>query len=282
VKSKLASPPATQARGRISVGIGSWADREYNGLLYPKGLPDDERLKTYAQWFSHVEVNATFYRMPWEKAVAAWADQTPPDFKFDVKLHKSFAEDPAGVTRDESGVARFLGGLQPLIETKKLGALLLLMTPRFSPKSHRLEEFDPLIEKFRPHPLALELRNSGWVDEQHREATLEFFRSRRLVWVDVDMPRLAAASIMPALDEVTNPQLAYLRLHGRRADWTTLKTTEERHTYEYSAGELEEIATRVRALAAKADAVHVVANNHAKDLAPKTALALKKLLEASR
>ena len=87
---------------------------------------------------------------------------------------------------------------------------------------------------------------------------------------------------MPVVDEVTNPQLAYLRLHGRRKDWLTLKDQEAKHTYAYSKKELQEIATRVKALANQAKTVHVVANNHAQDLAPKTALALQQLLGVER
>ena len=83
---------------------------------------------------------------------------------------------------------------------------------------------------------------------------------------------------MPPVDEVTNPRLAYLRLHGRNREWAKAKTAEERHTYDYPAAELGEIAARARSLATKAERVHVVANNHAQDFAPRTALALQEML----
>ena len=87
---------------------------------------------------------------------------------------------------------------------------------------------------------------------------------------------------MPPIDEVTNSRLAYLRLHGRRQDWQTLKSNDEKHSYTYPAEELQEIAGRVTAMAKKAEAVRVVANNHAQDFAPKTALALQRLLGIAR
>ena len=43
--------------------------------------------------------------------------------------------------------------------------------------------------------------------------------------------------------------------------------------------ELNEVAARVQALAGKASVIHVVANNHAQDFAPKAALALKRVLD---
>lgn len=60
------------------------------------------------------------------------------------------------------------------------------------------------------------------------------------------------------------------------------KSAAERHTYEYSPKDLVEIAARVRALSKRAGQVHVVANNHAQDFAPKAALGLQRVLGLSR
>src|SRR5262249_49491092 len=35
-----------------------------------------------------VELNATFYRLPSEDQLDAWAEQTPPDFRFAVKMNR--------------------------------------------------------------------------------------------------------------------------------------------------------------------------------------------------
>ena len=80
--SSIDHEPSSQPR--ISVGIGSWADAEYTGLLYPKGLPANERLKIYATHFNHVEVNSSAYRTPKRDVVAEWVSQTSHDFTFDA------------------------------------------------------------------------------------------------------------------------------------------------------------------------------------------------------
>jgi uncharacterized protein YecE (DUF72 family) len=278
--SSTANQPSS--RPRISVGIGSWADAEYTGLLYPKGLPATERLKTYATHFDHVEVNSSVYRTPKRNVVADWVSQTPPHFTFDVKLHRTFSDTPQEAAQKGDFVSYWLENMQPLIEAKKLGAFLLVLPPRFGPKRNRLEELDVLIQKFAPHLIAVELRNRGWIDGEERDRTLAFFRERKLVWVAVDMPTIEGSTIMPQVDEVTNPQLAYLRLHGRNPEWPKVKTAEERHTYDYAEAELKEIATRVQALAGRANAIHVVANNHAQDFAPKAALSVKRILGLRR
>jgi uncharacterized protein YecE (DUF72 family) len=275
------SIPSSPSAPKISVGIGSWTDAEYKGLLYPKGLPDDERLKTYASWFSHVEVNATSYAPPGRAKVENWLKQTPAGFTFDIKLHQDFALGPEAAVRRGLG-DRFLGDLKVMIEAGKFGAFLLLLPSTFTPKGNRLEAFDSVVEKFAPHPIAVEVRHRAWLEGEQRAATLEYFRTRKLTLVSVDMPRIDSPKIMPAVDEITNPALAYLRLHGRNPDWLKLKTQGERHAYEYRDEELSEIAERVRALAKQAEQVRVVANNHASDFAPKTALALQRWLGLER
>lgn len=264
---------------RISVGIGSWTDKEYKNVLYPKGLPDNERLTTYAKRFDHVEVNSSYHRVPPLAFVENWVKQTPENFIFDFKLPKEISANPERTAREGTHVSQVLRAAQPLIASRKLGTFFLILPPRFGPENHRLEELEPLIEKLRPHLLAVELRHSDWVEGAQRERTLAFYRHHQLVWIAVDMPRIKGSTIMPPVDEVTNPRLAYLRLHGRNPEWLEPnKNAESKHTYAYPDSELKEIAGRVRALAEKAEAVRVVANNHAQDFAPKTAMALQTLL----
>jgi uncharacterized protein YecE (DUF72 family) len=262
----------------IRIGCGSWGDAEYTGLLYPPGLPPDKRLGCYATWFDHVEVNSSYYATPRREAVVKWVKETPASFLFDVKLHRAFSRSPAKVTRESDLLAYLLKGLQPLIRAKKLGAFLLVLAPDFGPEKHRLDELDLLIDKLQPAPLAVELRHGDWVKGKERAKTLAFFRERQIAWVATDMPRLKDSTILPAIDEVTLPRLAYLRLHGRNKNYLKAKSAAERHTYEYSPAELKEIAARIKRLTGQAEDVCVVANNHAQDFAPKTALAPQRLI----
>jgi uncharacterized protein YecE (DUF72 family) len=262
----------------IRIGIGSWADPEYLGLLYPKGFPPDMKLCAYAMWFDHVEVNASYYAIPRTEAVKTWVEQTPPHFLFDIRLPRAISQSPEKAGKDGRLLDILLKSMTPLIKTKKLGTFLLVMSPFFSPERHRLEELDPLIKRIRPHSLAVELRHSGWVSDKLRASTLDFFRDRKLTWVAVDMPQVKGSDIMPPVDEVTHAPLAYIRLHGRNLNWFNVKSAAERHTYFYSDRELQELAKRIRLLAGKAKDLRVVCNNHALDYAPKTAMALKEIL----
>jgi uncharacterized protein YecE (DUF72 family) len=262
----------------IQIGCGSWADPEYAGLLYPRGFPPDLRLSGYAMWFDHVEVNATYYATPGRETVKRWISVTPANFKFDLRLHRAISQSPEKSAKDGRLLSYLFDHIQPLLEAQRLGAFLLVLSPSFAPARRKLEELDALIKKIRPHPLAIELRHADWVGGKNRAATLKFFRERKVTWVAVDMPRIKGSDLMPPVDEVTQPQLAYLRLHGRNPDYLEVKSAAERHTYAYTEAELREIVKRIQGLSAKARYVRVVANNHAFDYAPRTALRLKELL----
>jgi uncharacterized protein YecE (DUF72 family) len=154
-----------------------------------------------------------------------------------------------------------------------------VLPPSFGPRHRRLAELDAVAEKLGPiAPLAIELRDRAWLLGDALPVTLDYFRQRNLVLVGTDVPPVDAARILPRIDEITNPQLAYLRLHGRNPQYPHAKTAEEGHHHDYSTDELAEIAARIRHLARHAKDVHVSANNHAKDFAPKAALALRRLL----
>jgi uncharacterized protein YecE (DUF72 family) len=81
------------------------------------------------------------------------------------------------------------------------------------------------------------------------------------------------------VDEGTNSNLAYLRLHGRNAKaYTTGKTVAARFDYDYDKKEIEEVAERSRKLAKEARDVHVIFNNNNLDYAPRAAIRLRKAL----
>ncbi|MEI9998314.1 MAG: DUF72 domain-containing protein [Verrucomicrobiota bacterium] len=262
----------------IQCACGSYADPDYAGLLYPRGFTGALRLSAYAMWFGHLEVNASYYGVPKRASVEQWLAATPADFFFDVRVHRVISQSPAKSAQDGRLLAYFLESVQPLIDAKRLGAFLLVLSANFAPERHRLEELDALVEKMRPHALAIELRHRAWVEGKTRAATLGWFRERGVTWVAVDMPRIAGADLMPPVDEVTTPRLAYLRLHGRNPRWLEGRTAADKHTYAYTDEELRDILRRVRRLANRAENVRVVANNHAFDFAPRTALALQERL----
>ena len=285
---------------RILVGTASWSDPGFVEHWYPKKMPAGERLAWYAQHFEMVEVNSTFYAAPDARMVERWCRATPEGFTFDVKLHQLLSRHstqvrllPPALQRrteiDAKGrvkltpeiegamIEQFRKSIEILSNSGKLGALLLQLSPAFSPKMHKLSELDDLLGGLGKYRIAIELRNRNWVEGDQLKVTLDFLRGHSAAFVLVDAPAEKHFTIMPPeLNEITNPQLAYLRLHGRDARaYTTGKTVASRFNYDYKDDEIGEVAQRVNELAREAKEVHVVFNNNALDYAPHAAARMR-------
>jgi uncharacterized protein YecE (DUF72 family) len=288
--------------GAIRIGTSSWADPGFVEEWYPPGLPARDRLGWYAERLDAVEVNATFYAVPGERQVAHWAEQTPPGFVFDVKLHRLLSRHAApldslppelrgGAATGARGrvwldpgleaglVDAMLAATAPLAAAGKLGAFLLQLSPAFSPHEHKLDELAPLVERLAPHPLAVELRHRSWTRRGRLPHVRAWLEEHGAVWVGVDAPQGEAITIMPPVDAVTNPRLAYLRAHGRNAEgYVRGRSVPERFAYRYPDEELEEIGARARELAGATETVHVMFNNNRGADAPVAAQRLRALL----
>jgi uncharacterized protein YecE (DUF72 family) len=288
---------------KILVGTASWSDPGFVEHWYPKKMPAGERLAWYAQHFEMVEVNSTFYAAPDARMVERWCRNTPDGFTFDVKLHQLLSRHSTNVKLLPPALARvaeidakgrvkltpdieramieqFRRSIEILRDCGRLGALLLQLSPAFSPKMHKLSELEDLLGALGQYRMAVELRNRNWAEGEQLKATLDFLRAHSAAFVLVDAPAEKHFTIMPPdLNEITNPQLAYLRLHGRDARaYTTGKTVASRFDYDYSDAEIGEVAQRARTLAEEAREVHVVFNNNALDYAPHAAARMRTAL----
>jgi uncharacterized protein YecE (DUF72 family) len=286
----------------IVVGTSSWSDPGFVEHWYPKGLPAGERLDFYAERFDIVELNSTFYAIPAVSTVENWAHGTREGFVFDVKLHRLLSRHAAQLKelpkdlRDDAEtndrgrvlldpplqdemVRRTAEAMKPLADAGKLGAYLLQLTPAFDPRHNELDELLPVIDGLSPVPVAVEFRRRSWASSKRFEDVLDWLSAHEAVFVSVDTPPGDHVPIFPAIDAVTNDQIAYMRCHGRNTEgYLHGRSVAERFDYDYSEKELEEIAERAHTLDAEAEQVHVMFNNNARELAPKAARALRGIL----
>ena len=286
----------------IVVGTSSWSDPGFVGHWYPKGMPARDRLEFYAERFDAVEVNSTFYAIPSPAVVKGWAERTPGDFRFDVKLHRLLSrhaaqlkELPADLRDDaetnERGrvlldedlqdemVRRTAEAMKPLADAGKLGSYLLQLTPAFDPRNNELDELAPVIDGLAPVPVAVEFRRRSWASPKRFEGVLDWLSAHDAAFVCVDSPPGDHVPIFPSVDAVTNDSLAYMRCHGRNTEgYLHGRSVAERFDYDYPPDELEEIAGRAKALDSEAEQVHVMFNNNARELAPKAGRALRGIL----
>ena len=77
----------------IFVGTSGYNYPEWKGSFYPEKLSASKMLGYYSERFRTVEINYSFYRLPSDKAVKGWADQTPDDFVFTLKASRRITHD---------------------------------------------------------------------------------------------------------------------------------------------------------------------------------------------
>ncbi|GGQ79039.1 DUF72 domain-containing protein [Streptomyces asoensis] len=280
--------------GEILVGSCSWTDRALvSSGWYPSGRRDAEgRLRHYAERFPVVEVDATYYALPGERTSALWAGRTPDGFVFDVKAFSLLTGHPTraavlppGLPDDIRGPEaldevwrRFSDGIRPLRDAGRLGAVLFQFPPWFRPGPRAREFLDRCAERTAGWPVCVEFRHPHWWRGEQEHATAGLLRSHGFAAVAVDMAQ-SPPSAVPPVTHVTCGRLAVVRLHGRSPAWGT-GSKEDRFRHEYTDDELCEWVPRVRALARRAEQVHVLFNTCCGDRAVRAAERMRELLRA--
>jgi uncharacterized protein YecE (DUF72 family) len=141
----------------VRIGTSGYNYPEWRGSFYPEKFPTGKMLPYYAERFSTVEVNYTFYRMPTPKTVAGWAAETPAAFRFTLKAPQRITHIGRLKNVDEPlrffcDTARGLGD--------KLGPLLFQLPPNFKKDTERLG--DLLVQIPPDFHCAFEFRNDSW------------------------------------------------------------------------------------------------------------------------
>jgi len=198
----------------ILVGTSGWSYKQWKGSFYPADLPADDMLRYYATRLPTVEVNNSFYRIPKEKVLVEWAEQTPAGFRFVMKASRRITHINRLADSDDS-LGYFLRTVNVLGE--KLGPTLFQCPPTLRKNMELLLGF--LARVPRTWRAALEFRHQSWFDDEVYDA----LRTHDIALVAVDEDEGATPLVSTA-------SWGYLRLR---------KT-------EYGAEELSEWAKRIQ------------------------------------
>ncbi len=256
---------------RVRLGPAGWSYEDWKGKVYPEPEPKGfDSLSFLASVFSVIEINSTFYRPATASMAESWARRTPDGFVFTAKLWEKFTHGEEGFCAGDARL--FQEGLMPLFRAGKLGALLLQFPWQFQDVPAARERIRRVVEAFEGWaPLVVEVRHRSWLD------ALDFLRDLRLGFCNIDQPR--SSTSITGTDHVSGP-VAYVRLHGRnaRAWFSKSAGRDQKYDYLYSEEELRPWAEAVRRMAARADAVFVIANTHFQGKAVVNAVQLARLL----
>ncbi len=289
---EAARSPLKLGKGEARFGTASWTDPTMTapGVFYPKGADSaEERLRYYASQFSVVEVDSTYYALPYKRVAETWVERTPKGFVFDVKAHALMTGQPTEVARLPKAIreeltsqlrekkriyrkdlpaelldavyAQFREGIEPLLDAGKLGAIFVQF-PKWVFPSNEARELILETRRRLDLPIAVEFRHGSWFNEKNAERTVRFLQDNKIPYVAVDEPQGFKSSVPPVVIE-TNDDLAVFRFHGRNKDnWEKKEISPaERFRYLYDEDELADWTPKIATVAKSTKQTHVVYNN---------------------
>jgi uncharacterized protein YecE (DUF72 family) len=260
---------------RLHVGTSGYSYPEWiDAGFYPPDTPAQKMLGHYCRHFSVTELNYTWYQMPKAATLERMLPNTPAGFGFAAKLTRTMTHeiDPHGW---QGQVTRYREGIAPLTQSRRLLAVLIQLPPSFDrQRAHRLY-LSQLLDKLTGLPLAVEFRHRSWAADR----VFSELERRGVTLVTVDVPDLP--HLFPCLDVVTNPELFYLRFHGRNAGGWHSGNMQQQFDYDYSPKELQHWSSAtIPKMAAQARTGILFFNNHVRAQAPRNAQTLTEQLAA--
>lgn len=235
------------------IGCSGWWYKDWDGTFYPQGLDEKNRLKYYTKHFNTTEINVTFYKLPNKKQFISWTKRTPDNFIFSIKAPQEITH-KLHLLYAERIIKKFLETIEPLIKTRKIGAILFQCPPEFVKTQatlNRLKDFLNHLEQDLEY--AIEFRHKSWLEKQ----VFELLEEYNIAYTIVDGPHL------PTTIKITS-NFTYIRFHGHgKKVW---------YYYNYKQNELEKWAKIIQnEIAPQVKKLYIYFNNHFRAYAPKNA-----------
>jgi uncharacterized protein YecE (DUF72 family) len=229
----------------VRIGVSGWSYPHWRGAFYPEGLRVKDQLAHCAARFPTLEINGSFYRLPSEKAVAAWRDAAPEGFVFAWKASRFITHFRRLKNVDDS-LKLVFGRMEGLGD--KMGPALFQLPPQMKADPERLAGFLSRLPKSRR--VAIEFRHPSWYDE----AVWALLRDHDVAFCvsdhhDAPAPWVATAGFV------------YVRGHGPGGGYSG----------DYSDAELKAWARRIRTWADEGRDAWVYFDNDIGAAAPKDA-----------
>lgn len=183
------------------IGTSGYNYREWKGDFYPEDIPQTKWLEYYAEQFSSLEINATFYRSFPQTVYAKWYQRTPMGFTFVLKGPRRITHIKRLKDIDEE-LELFFAAHSALKE--KLSCVLWQFPNNFKNNDEKLELFTSFLERLpKTTRHAVELRDISWFGED----VFEVLNKQKIGFVIND------SNTFPTATAITS-DFAYIRFHG--------------------------------------------------------------------
>ena len=181
------------------IGIAGWAIPRAHVQRFPTA---GSTLQRYAGIFPAVEINSTFHRHHRPATYSRWAESTPADFRFSLKLPKTITHERK-LMEIEEPLDEFLTGARLL--GKKLGPILVQLPPSLAFDPALATSFFTTLRDRHAGPIVCEPRHASWFADDADG----LLKTRGIGRVAAD------PAVVPAAAEPGGwPEPGYYRLHG--------------------------------------------------------------------
>lgn len=152
----------------IYVGTAAWTIPKNAAEHFPI---EGSHLARYSLRLNSVEINSSFYKDHQPKSYKKWAEETPDNFRFSVKLNKRFTHE-CNLEIEEVDLMENLNGISELGD--KWGVLLLQFPKSQEFHFDHMKTFYRTIRKVFKGPVALEARNMTWMSKESLSLIKQF------------------------------------------------------------------------------------------------------------
>jgi len=255
----------------LYIGTSGYDYPEWRVGFYPAKLPRADFLEFYATHFNSLELNFSYYRMPYATQMTNMIRRTGGKVMFSIKAFKDLTH-AVNKSNFQIVTSEFKKALEPLQKNNVLLCVLLQFPESFHYEKEERLYLDALVKEAADIPIVVEMRNARWQNDQVYNA----LRQRQVGWCITDNPALKN---LPKLDFAVTSDIAYIRFHGRNAAMWHKGNNVTRYDYLYSDAELQSFINPIQELLQHTKIVQLFFNNHAKSQATINAKKIEMLLK---
>ncbi|UXH76584.1 DUF72 domain-containing protein [Roseateles amylovorans] len=155
-RSNHGAMPHLVGASRTHIGTAGWSIPRASADAFPA---EGSHLARFAQVLHCAEINTSFYRRHRPDTYVRWAEETPPHFRFAVKLPRAITHEGA-LRRARQPLAQFLDEVSGL--GSKLAVLLVQLPPSMAFESRPVRTFFDLLRQRFDGAVVCEPRHASW------------------------------------------------------------------------------------------------------------------------
>ena len=210
---------------RLTIATAGWTVTRESARGFP---PDGTHLSRYARVLNGVEINSSFYRSHAPETYLKWANATPDDFRFAVKMPGEITHELA-LRATRAPLQRFYADIVGL--ERKRGPVLVQLPASHAFDRRVADRFFACLREIDRGAVVLEPRHASWFTPA-ADTVLARHRVSRAAADPICCPGAGLPGGWP--------RLVYYRLHGTpRMYWS-------RYTPEYLEGLFDTLAAHAR------------------------------------